>query len=33
LVEPASANNGQDAAALANVPRQSTIGVQMGAAF
>ena len=33
VVEPASANTGQDAAALANVPRQSTIGVQMGAAF
>jgi hypothetical protein len=33
LVEPASANNGADADALANVPRQSTIAVQMGAAF
>lgn len=33
LVAPASANQGKEAAALANVPRQSTIGVQVGAAF
>jgi hypothetical protein len=33
VVAPASANQGKEAAALANVPRQSTIGVQVGAAF
>jgi hypothetical protein len=33
VVAPASANQNQEAAALAGVPRQSTIGVQVGAAF
>ena len=33
LLEPANANQGQAATALANVPRQSTVGVQVGAAF
>ena len=33
LVAPASANQDQVAAALASVPRQSTVGVQVGAAF
>ena len=33
LLAPASANQGQTATALTNVPRQSTIGVQVGAAF
>lgn len=33
LVAPASANQDKEAAALTNVPRQSSIGVQVGAAF
>ncbi|HMI83669.1 MAG TPA: hypothetical protein VK550_06210 [Polyangiaceae bacterium] len=33
VVAPASANQNKEAAALADVPRQSTIGVQVGAAF
>jgi hypothetical protein len=33
VVAPASANTGQAATALANVPRQSAIAVQVGAAF
>jgi hypothetical protein len=33
LVAPASANQDNEAAALASVPRQSTVGVQVGAAF
>jgi len=33
VVAPASANQDKEAAALAGVPRQSTVGVQVGAAF
>lgn len=33
VVGPASANNGEEAKALAAVPRQSTVAVQVGAAF
>jgi hypothetical protein len=33
LVAPANANQDQSATALANVPRQSTVGMQVGAAF
>jgi len=33
VVAPASANQDKEAVALANVPRQSTIGFQVGAAF